>query len=236
MCRRGENVDVEMVPVMVRRGGDFATGLHWKHLPIDQCISELVRALNASGHPTTTACCGHGDAPGVIGLLDGRALVVVDAGDRPLGNIAHDLAEALSRADDAESQRGDLAEEVSNLRTAIHHGEMFDREVAAEHHAEVERLEKSNEDLRAEILSLREERKRLLGQIQNSREETDLLAGNARDATVMLAAIADHHGGEVRIPRNVIRSADPNALHVRSTPHGEMFLTTPQEKHGETTD
>ena len=94
MCRRGENVDVTMVPVMRKRHGDDAT-IRWFYMPIDQCIAELVRALNAAGHPTTAACCGHGGAPGIIGLQDGRALVVIDAGDRPLGDIAHDLGSAL---------------------------------------------------------------------------------------------------------------------------------------------
>lgn len=96
MCRRGESVDVTMVPVMVSPG-NFAAEVRWKMLPIDECIAELVRALNAAGHPTTAACCGHGDEPGIIGLADGRALVVIDTEGRPLGNIANDLGKAMRR-------------------------------------------------------------------------------------------------------------------------------------------
>lgn len=100
MCRRGENIDVVMVPVMRHRSGDFAAEIRWKYLPIDQCIAELVRALNVAGHPTMACCCGHGDVPGIIGLEDGRALVIIDAKEQPLGNIAHDLGRALGEMND----------------------------------------------------------------------------------------------------------------------------------------
>lgn len=94
MCRRGENIDVTYVPVMrqVEIGDKTAhcwAEVRWKMMPIDMCIAELVRVLNASGHSTTSACCGHGEAPGVIGLADGRALLVVTTMDHePLGDLA----------------------------------------------------------------------------------------------------------------------------------------------------
>lgn len=94
MCRRGEDIDVVQVPVMQQvPPGDLTAScpveMRWKMLPIDMCIAELVRALNASGHSTTSACCGHGEAPGVIGLADGRALLVVETTDgESLGDLA----------------------------------------------------------------------------------------------------------------------------------------------------
>lgn len=44
--------------------------------PIDACLAELVRRLNASSDEPMTigACCGHGDGPGEILLQDGRSL------------------------------------------------------------------------------------------------------------------------------------------------------------------
>ena len=42
----------------------------------DPCIAPLVRALNAGGVATSWSCCGHGHRPGVIGLADGRQLVI----------------------------------------------------------------------------------------------------------------------------------------------------------------
>lgn len=42
--------------------------------PIDACLADLVRALNAAGIYTEKACCGHGKHPGWIGLADGRRL------------------------------------------------------------------------------------------------------------------------------------------------------------------
>lgn len=92
MCERGEDRDITMVPCLqqVHPDGDEPKALmRWWMLPIDDCIAEIVRALNASGHSTTTACCGHGDVPGIIGLADGRALVIVtpECGE-PLGDLA----------------------------------------------------------------------------------------------------------------------------------------------------
>lgn len=42
----------------------------------DPCIAPLVRALNASGIPTSASCCGHGHRPATIMLADGRELVI----------------------------------------------------------------------------------------------------------------------------------------------------------------
>lgn len=43
---------------------------------IDICISDLVAALNAANLVTTWSCCGHGETTGVIGLDDGRHLII----------------------------------------------------------------------------------------------------------------------------------------------------------------
>lgn len=45
-----------------------------KYMPIDECIADLVRALNRSGIKTIACCCGHGKGPGRIDLVDGRIL------------------------------------------------------------------------------------------------------------------------------------------------------------------
>lgn len=46
------------------------------HVPVDRCIASLVQALNDAGIETTGSCCGHGNRPGIISLLDGRELLV----------------------------------------------------------------------------------------------------------------------------------------------------------------
>lgn len=43
---------------------------------IDQCIHQIVAALNAGGVKTVASCCGHGDQPGRIDLTNGRTLMI----------------------------------------------------------------------------------------------------------------------------------------------------------------
>ena len=45
-------------------------------VPIDFCIADLVRCLNAKGIDTKSSCCGHGAEYGSIELMDGRELIV----------------------------------------------------------------------------------------------------------------------------------------------------------------
>lgn len=57
----------------------------------DPCIAPLVVALNAAGLETQWSCCGHGRLPAVIGLKDGRQVVVcntLDDAKLALGAVA----------------------------------------------------------------------------------------------------------------------------------------------------
>jgi len=47
---------------------------YWTYKPVDECISDIVNALNSSGVLTRSSCCGHGDDLGHIMLQDGRVL------------------------------------------------------------------------------------------------------------------------------------------------------------------
>lgn len=42
----------------------------------DLCIAPLVAALHAAGIATAWSCCGHGHRPGIIGLVDGRQIII----------------------------------------------------------------------------------------------------------------------------------------------------------------
>lgn len=44
--------------------------------PIDACIAEQVRALNAEGRLTANSCCGHGRPGGEIIMHDGTTIPV----------------------------------------------------------------------------------------------------------------------------------------------------------------
>jgi hypothetical protein len=44
----------------------------------DPCIAPIVAALNDAGIKTVWSCCGHGRRPGVIGLIDGRELLIAE--------------------------------------------------------------------------------------------------------------------------------------------------------------
>ena len=43
---------------------------------IDNCIADIVAALNAANITTIASCCGHGKVAAVIALEDGRELIV----------------------------------------------------------------------------------------------------------------------------------------------------------------
>ena len=45
-------------------------------IEVDACIAPIVRALNCAGIYTKASCCGHGQRPGNIALMDGRELVI----------------------------------------------------------------------------------------------------------------------------------------------------------------
>jgi hypothetical protein len=47
------------------------------HASVDPCIAPLVQALNCGGLQTIGSCCGHGQRPGIINLVDGRELIVM---------------------------------------------------------------------------------------------------------------------------------------------------------------
>ena len=49
---------------------------------IDFCIHRIVAALNAANVVTTASCCGHETIPGIINLLDGRVLAILDSQKR----------------------------------------------------------------------------------------------------------------------------------------------------------
>jgi len=49
--------------------------------PIDACIAPLVQALNDIGWTTVASCCGHGERPAEIKLLDGRSIIILGEGD-----------------------------------------------------------------------------------------------------------------------------------------------------------
>ena len=48
-----------------------------RQIPIDNCISSIVKALNDGGVSTAMSCCGHGAREGFIMLADGRLLAVL---------------------------------------------------------------------------------------------------------------------------------------------------------------
>lgn len=58
--------------VVLRRDGG-GTPTVW----CDPCIAKLVDALNTAGLNTEWSCCGHGHQPPMVGLRDGRQVVVL---------------------------------------------------------------------------------------------------------------------------------------------------------------
>jgi len=62
---------------------------------VDFCIADLVAALNAANLKTEWSCCGHGEIMPVVGLCDGRQLVVMTRDQLH----AHDIAQAPNQRD-----------------------------------------------------------------------------------------------------------------------------------------
>ncbi|WP_155760406.1 hypothetical protein [Stenotrophomonas maltophilia] len=54
----------------------------------DPGVVDLVRALNAGGLRTLWSCDGHGHRPAVVGLMDGRQLLVLESVEA-LHQLAH---------------------------------------------------------------------------------------------------------------------------------------------------
>mgnify|MGYP006931613783 CR=1 FL=1 len=44
---------------------------------VDECIADLIQALNNAKIETTGSCCGHGKQEGSILLKDGRVLTIL---------------------------------------------------------------------------------------------------------------------------------------------------------------
>lgn len=60
---------------MCERGTTTLVALkHGAPVEVDQCIAQLVVALNDGGLPTVGSCCGHGIYDGFVQLADGRVL------------------------------------------------------------------------------------------------------------------------------------------------------------------
>ncbi len=79
--------DLKQVPVavVIPRGNSSTGKTRVAIKPVDACVADLVRRLNAGAtEPVTTAsCCGHGNAEGCIILADGRRLIIrKDQADR----------------------------------------------------------------------------------------------------------------------------------------------------------
>jgi len=66
-------------------------------IPIDECIADIVLALNDGGVHTIASCCGHAHPPGEILLADGRCLLIVGPGQTI--EYIKMLGEALDNAD-----------------------------------------------------------------------------------------------------------------------------------------
>ena len=75
MCEHGTDrlVDQSLLP-----GVDYLD--KDKEVHIDECIADLVLALNRGGAYTIACCCGHKHPPGEILLKDGRTLLIIEPG------------------------------------------------------------------------------------------------------------------------------------------------------------
>jgi len=80
MCEWGTHTSLLVpMPADLSHTGAF----RWAIKDIDSCIADIVQALNSAGVYTSNSCCGHGKAPGVIFLHDGRVLEVKSDVDHP---------------------------------------------------------------------------------------------------------------------------------------------------------
>jgi|GEM_PF-1622516 len=78
MCKFGTNEKV-----LVKIPADLACSgkSYWDEMPIDRCISSIVKALQEGGIDMSSSCCGHGRPLGDIRLQDGRILLIDTYGE-----------------------------------------------------------------------------------------------------------------------------------------------------------
>ena len=88
MCEHGKTVNLQ-VPIPARLSHTGAACWEWK--PIDSCLVDIVRALNAGGMLTASCCCGHGKGPACIELQNGLVLRVFGGGVLPWGEAVETL-------------------------------------------------------------------------------------------------------------------------------------------------
>lgn len=73
MCKWGNTKLLEVtIPAKLSSTGKDKK----KIVDIDECILEIVKALNDSGIVTIASCCGHNKRPGSIILGDGREFII----------------------------------------------------------------------------------------------------------------------------------------------------------------
>lgn len=75
MCKHGTDRMVEQSRLP---GGEYRD--KERLIPIDECIADIVLALNDGGVHTKACCCGHGHPPGEIILCDDRVLLILEPG------------------------------------------------------------------------------------------------------------------------------------------------------------
>jgi len=75
MCKWGTTETVEVT----MSAGLSHTGLSFKKkAQIDKCLAPIVQALESNGVLMLSSCCGHGKTNGIISLVDGRKLIIVN--------------------------------------------------------------------------------------------------------------------------------------------------------------
>ena len=73
MCKWGNNINTLVsIPSSLSHTGEE----YQKEVSIDECIAPLVKSLNDIGWKTICSCCGHGQYPGQIDLVDGRVICI----------------------------------------------------------------------------------------------------------------------------------------------------------------
>jgi len=61
---------------MCEHGTTRTVEIDGKPVEVDECIADIVIALNAAGIRTRDSCCGHGRNAGGVSMADGRWLLV----------------------------------------------------------------------------------------------------------------------------------------------------------------
>ena len=73
MCKWGtDKMTLVRIPSKLSHTGKARVAIR----AVDSCISDIVQALVMAGIWTIGSCCGHEKSPGVIGLEDGRTVMV----------------------------------------------------------------------------------------------------------------------------------------------------------------